>query len=65
MLPELLSDIQKCLPFVILKFSYEILFLLLKILNFSNDGHTPHELTGIIFIVSGVTRVRNDIIRMI
>lgn len=25
----------------------------------------PHELTGIIFIVSGVTRVRDGIIRMI
>lgn len=65
MLPELLSDIQKCFPFVILKFSYEVLFLLLKIFEFFNDSHTLHELTGIIFIVSGVTRVRNGIIRMI
>lgn len=40
--------------------------LLSKILNFSNDSlAATRELTGIIFIVSGVTRVRDGIIRMI
>jgi len=66
MLPELLSDIQKCFPFVILKFLiYEIFFSVIENFEFFNDSLAPHELTGIIFIVSGMTRVRDGIIRMI
>lgn len=64
MLPELFSDVQKCFPFVILKFLRKVFFVI-ENFEFLNKSFVLHELTGIIFIVSGVTRLRDDIIHMI